>query len=171
MDLAEYQLLAEATAQPRAYDFEYLVPMIAGEVGELLGQQAKAHWHGWPWEQLQKELVSEYGDVAWGTALLLQVHQVHDLPEWRPVRPSSMWGEAPKALTALTTRAANLVAFHEEPRLRHLVKSEASYLWQQLQYHCLEVTGSHFDLVLAANLAKLADRAKRGVLQGQGDHR
>lgn len=172
MDLAEYQLLAEATAQPRAYDLDYLIPMLAGEVGELFGQQAKAHWHGWPATQLQQELVCEWGDVAWGTAILLKVEGVHHVDDYRPlVAPTSMWGKQPAPMLALITRANNLVAFYQEPELRHLIRSEAERLWAQLAYHCSTVTGSHFDIVLQTNLAKLASRAKRGVLQGQGDHR
>lgn len=171
MELAEYQELAAATAQPRAYDLEYLIPMIAGETGELFGQRAKGFWHGWPTTKLQDELVREYGDIAWGTAILLKVEGITQVPTYQPVAPASMWGKPPAPMLALITRAANLVAFYEEPQLRHLIPSEAERLWAQLAYHCSTVTGAHFDIVLQTNLAKLASRAKRGVLQGQGDHR
>lgn len=172
MDLAEYQLLAQETAQPRAYDLEYLIPMIAGETGELLGQRAKGYWHQWTPERMQQELMLEYGDIAWGTGLLLLKFGVHDVVPYVPLRAgASMWGAPPAPMTALMTRAGNLLAFYEEPRLANLIQAEATYLWQLLAYHCEAVTGSHFDLVLQANLAKLASRAKRGVLQGQGDHR
>jgi len=57
MNLHEYTVQAEATAQPAAHDRAYLIPMIVGEVGELFGQRAKAVWHGWAPERLQAELV------------------------------------------------------------------------------------------------------------------
>lgn len=168
MKLSEYQTAALVTAQPRAFDLQYLVPMIVGEIGELFGQKAKSHWHGWEYSKLQEELVSEYGDVAWGTAILLHVAKVDDidLDKFRKSE-NTEWQQ-------LLSRAHYLHMFYSStvpPQTLEWVSEEAQLLWLTLERHCSEVTGVPFETVLQANLKKLADRAARGVLQGQGDHR
>lgn len=161
MDLKEYQRLALATAQPEAFSPDYLVPGIVGEVGELLGQRAKAHWHGWPEAQLQAQLVKEYGDVAWMTAVLLHtydVDQVHVPPSWFIRHPE----------LRLLRLATNL---YEDYCYAASFYGPAARLWQVLAGAAEEVTGSSFDHVLQVNLDKLASRAERGVLRGAGDDR
>lgn len=175
LTLAAYQEKALATAEPRAFDLQYLVPGIMGEVGELFGQQAKAHWHGWPAKKLREELVSEYGDIAWMTALLLDTRGINML---HPVVPSSgpaRWGRL-DPMSALLAAASRL-------RLNYLMEKDgiseteqwldqsAENLWRVLRDNCLHITGRDFQSVLGGNLIKLADRAARGVLRGQGDHR
>jgi NTP pyrophosphatase (non-canonical NTP hydrolase) len=103
MKLSEYQSAALSTAMEKAFSLDYLVPMIIGELGELSGQKAKAHWHGWPAEKLEVELVSEYGDVCWGTAILLHMAEVSDLTSGR--FPTATFS-AGSALQTLLQRAA-----------------------------------------------------------------
>ena len=171
MQLADYQAQALTTAEPRAFDHEYLVPAIVGEIGELFGQQAKGHWHGWPTTQLKQELALEYGDVAWGAAILLYVEGTSVLETKRhPVFPN-MWGHPNTGWGTLLHKANNLHTFYEDLELRHLVRPEAESIWKSLEHYCHQLTGETFGTVLDMNLEKLASRAKRGVLQGQGDHR
>jgi NTP pyrophosphatase (non-canonical NTP hydrolase) len=168
MKLSEYQAAALVTAQPRAFDLQYLVPMIVGEIGELFGQKAKSHWHGWEASKLRDELVSEYGDVAWGTAILLHVAKIDDIdPEKMRRSEDTEWQQ-------LLSRAHYMHLFYSgsvQPYTLEWVAGEAQLLWLTLERHCSKVTGVPFETVLQANLKKLADRAARGVLQGQGDHR
>lgn len=170
--LANYQARAAATAQPAAYDHAYLIPMIVGEVGELFGQRAKAVWHGWDADRLQLELVSEYGDVCWGTAILLQMEGAHNLQGSKLRLPGlTVWGNMPDPWEQLQARAGWLYRFHTQPETHQFIVGEAKQLWMLLERNCRAVTGLPFDQVLEANLAKLASRAERGTLVGQGDHR
>jgi hypothetical protein len=170
--LANYQARAAATAQPAAYDRAYLIPMIVGEVGELFGQRAKAVWHGWEPSRLQEELVSEYGDVCWGVAILLQMEGAANLQGSRLRQPVlTSWGNEPDPWQQLQARAGWLYRFHTQKETHQFICGEAKQLWLLLEANCQAITGVPFDAVLGANLAKLASRAARGTLVGQGDHR
>lgn len=175
LTLHDYQESASATADPRAYDLEYLIPAIVGEVGELFGQTGKAYWHGWSAEQLQTELISEYGDICWMAAILLKREGISVQPTEmmeRAVRGKSL-GHSSYAdgWLALLSSSRSLYMAANTERLHNEVGANAHWFWTELAYHCQEVTGVSFGQVQRRNLAKLADRAARGVLKGQGDHR
>lgn len=169
MELKEYQELATATAEPRAYDLAYLIPGIVSEVGELLGQQAKAHWHGWETEKLQDALVLEYGDIAWLTAVLLKVHDTDNVP--RTVTRSPYTPQQQLISVAHSLHLAWTWDVTDEVDRVAWIRGEARQMWRRLEHYCLQVTGSSFDTVLRANLDKLASRAQRNVLRGSGDYR
>lgn len=175
LTLLAYQQRAIATAEERAFHLQYLVPAILGEVGELFGQQAKGYWHQWPADQLQKELVSEYGDICWMTALLLHTRGVAQLQPEYPADPSRTWG-ALDPMQALFQAAASVYR-NRQLEIEGISETDdwldqaAERLWRALRSRCEEITGVPFQEVLHANLAKLADRAARGVLRGKGDHR
>lgn len=175
LTLAAYQAKAVVTAEPRAFELEYLVPGILGEVGELFGQEAKAHWHGWPAEKLQTELVSEYGDICWMTALLLETRKVHQLQPTFPANGSARYGvQEPKyqlSSAALTLYRNYLLEDHALSERDEWLDESAERLWRLLRENCLLITRTPFQDVLHYNLQKLADRAARGVLRGSGDHR
>lgn len=173
MKLSEYQTAAASTAMPEAFSHDYLIPMIVGEVGELFGQKAKAHWHGWSADQLQVELVSEYGDVCWGTAILLQMHGVTDLMYKHPTSsiPVSVWGNPLDPWHLLLQRVQHVHLWSTEEQTHSYIRGEAQQLWLALETFCQAITGVPFETVLLANLTKLASRAERGVLVGKGDHR
>lgn len=161
--LAPYQVIAASTAEAAAYSLDYLIPGIVGEVGELFGQKAKAHWHGWKADKLQTELVSEYGDVAWMTAILLQAHDVHE------VGPFSTRDSIDQA-HLLLMRSTGLHLYYSQGMTDYIAEA-AARLWAALEHCCESVVGVPFAEVLAYNEKKLADRAARGVLKGAGDHR
>lgn len=179
MHVAEYTQRAEATAQPAAYDREYLIPMIVGETGELFGQRAKAVWHGWDWPRLHTELVSELGDIAWGTAILMKLEGTDFTKvtfEGHTSRPhahtQATWGAGTvDPWQQLLVRANDLHLYYTQPETHCYLRGAAQQLWLALQTHCLAITGDSFDDVLQYNLAKLASRAARGTLVGSGDHR
>lgn len=171
MKLADYQREAARTAQPAAYDRDYLVPMIVGELGELFGQRAKSVWHGWSPARLKAELTLEYGDIAWGTAILLDLEGWADVDGVVPQPSRSVWGTHLDPWHQLLNKATGLHLFYTSPDNTRFLPQEARVLWVLLERHCEAITGSTWDEVLQANLAKLASRAARGVLQGAGDHR
>lgn len=169
--LANYQARAAATAQPAAYAYEYLVPMIVGEVGELFGQRAKAVWHGWDVDRLTTELVSEFGDVCWGTAILLEMEGVRSISGDVLLPGRSLWGAELDPWQTLLQKATNLHMLYVGGDSRKHLQGQAQQMWMTLEKTCGRITGRTFDQVLDANIAKLASRAARGTLVGSGDHR
>jgi len=171
LTLTNYQARAAATAQPAAYDRAYLIPGIVGEVGELFGQRAKAVWHGWDNQKLSQELVSEYGDICWMTAILLDLEGSKGATDHLLGQPRTLWGEELDPWHILLQRATGLHLFYVQRETQRYLASEAMQLWLVLEAYCLRITGADFDTVLEANLAKLAGRVQRGTLVGSGDHR
>lgn len=165
--LQDYLAQALVTADPKAFQHPYLIPGIVGEVGELHGQTAKAVWHGWDDAKLSKELISEYGDIAWMTAVLLHVEADKGAEITIPVFSTRLEDDA---LHLLLMRATSLNLYYSGGLLQYIPEA-ASRLWSALEYKCKEVTGVSFQEVLDNNIAKLADRAARGVLKGAGDNR
>ena len=175
LTLAGYQQRAAATAEPRAYDLEYLVPGIIGEVGELFGQRAKAHWHGWMPGKLGEQIVKEYGDICWMTALLLHTRGIDYLDPAYPAAGGVRWGRMnPNHALLSASQNVHLQWLMEEEGISDSEKwmdESVSRLWRVLRAHCQDITGLPFQDVLQANLEKLASRAARGVLRGSGDDR
>jgi hypothetical protein len=174
MELMDYQAAAAATAAPEAFSLDYLIPGIVGEVGELFGQKAKAHWHGWTPERLQAELISEYWDICWMTAILLSTENVHHLT-YKQDRMEEFvltrWGNKRDSWHILLQRAQYLHQWSTEKETLSYIRGEAQQMWVALHQYCWDITGASFDHVLNANLMKLAGRVQRGTLVGQGDHR
>lgn len=170
MELKEYQERATATAEPRAYDLEYLIPGIVSEVGELLGQQAKAHWHGWDEARLMDAALLEYGDIAWLTAVLLKVHGKDNALPLTRVRSPYTPVQQFIGIASNLHMAWTVGDLEDAPRTGWITE-EAARMWRRLEQHAEAVTGQPFDVVLGANLAKLASRAERNVLRGSGDYR
>ncbi len=173
MDLHKYQAAAAATAAPEAFTLEYLIPGIVGEVGELFGQKAKAHWHGWSPARLKGELISEFGDICWMTAILLKTQGTHHMTfsSDRGATGLTRWGNKPDAWHVLLQRAMYLNQWHTEVETHSYLKGEAQQMWLALHTLCQAITGASFEEVLATNLRKLAGRVERGTLVGAGDHR
>ena len=169
-DLAAYQQQAQSTADPEAFELEYLIPGIMGEVGELFGHRAKAFWHGSPAEDLSFELVSEYGDIAWMTAILLGTFGITEIDEDHRAAMNHPWAGKVDGWVSLANRALALVNGWVEDQY-HLLPSGAQALWVALELRSEQITGQGFSSVLDGNLKKLSDRAARGVLKGNGDHR
>lgn len=172
-----YVEAARETADPEAYHLEYLVPGIVGEIGELFGQRAKAHWHGWPDEQLRTELTSELGDIAWMTAILLDRFGVTEIPREEYDKMDRPYANAIPVSSLLLARATSLHGAHMssldlEELAERLIPATATSLWVLIETRSAQITeGADFPEVLDYNLKKLADRAARKVLKGSGDHR
>ncbi len=166
MKLSDYQARALETALPTALTPDYLVPMIVGEVGELFGALAKSVRDEWDEERTCKTLTKEYGDVAWGVALLAKHYGFARLDRWvteydLPTRKDFLY--------FLLRDAESLVHISQDENA--IPEMQIKHLWWNLEDNCKMVTGSSFDEVLEANLAKLADRKDRGVISGSGDER
>lgn len=193
MTLAEYQTAASTTALPTAYDYEYLIPGLISEVGEMHGKLAKAHRDGWDLHQLQEELTKELGDVCWMVAILLDglgVHDEHSFQFW--INPgstarnqydevfthSSPIMSSMAALRASVWQITNLLDSQLRPKTKGSHTITNAYftqrcvtLWFMLGMVAVNLTGHGLDYVLRGNLAKLADRKARGTIEGSGDNR
>lgn len=182
LSLEEYAKRAQETAESRAYHMGYLIPGIMGELGELSGQIAKGYWHQWSAEKLREELTAEYGDVLWMTALLSQRYGVTDQdldPKELVLLEETPDPALPKYVVLhlvddFLDVAENcldpMADFEDEVAYREARDSVARF-WSRLCGCCLAVTGRSLGQVQEYNLNKLASRAARGVLRGQGDHR
>lgn len=168
MNLSDYQARALETALPTALTPEYLVPGLVAEVGELFGVQAKAVRDDWDEEQIKTALVKEYGDVAWFAAVLIhEYREVIKISETVYLYPGSSRADA---MNLLMEHATALSEDHSDS-FSVDVRYEANQIWRLLEENSEKITGSSFDEVLEANLAKLADRKERGVIGGSGDER
>lgn len=156
MNLDDYTPQATATAEPRAYDLEYLLPGIIGEVGEFFSEFAKQHWHE---TDRSATIVDEYGDIAWLTAVLLSrlgldqdmVDQMTDLRSY---------DDHDAALEVLLARASSVYRSEEA----HL-PVRAANLWATLAQHSEVLASASFDDVLSRNIQKLAERASKDELR------
>lgn len=171
-----YLQQAKETADPEAYDLDYLVPGIVGEIGELFGQRAKAHWHGWPADRLRGELVSELGDIAWMTAILLDRYSVEEIPFVELKKMERAYATAIPVSSLLLSRAldlhnARMSALELDDLERRYIPEIGIRLWSLIEKRSEDIAGAPFEEVLDYNLEKLADRAARKVLKGSGDHR
>lgn len=164
--LKDYQQQALTTAMPEAFQKDYLIPSIVGEVGELFGKRGKAVRDHWTEERLRRELAAEYGDITWMAAVLLHVESVNTVPKKYASTPLAKdpWYDLLDLSNWLYEEYSQSVP---PPSLR----KPASILWQSLENNCQRITGYSFDLVLAGNITKLRSRQERGVLTGSGDAR
>lgn len=156
MDLHTYISHAQRTAEPRAYEYSYLLPGIVGEAGELAGEFAKRHWHG---TARSREIVLAYGDIAWLTATLISStgYASEDSYVEFPAR-----GQLQGAL-GIVELALDIARAREHPS--EVVGFMAYRLWDYLRRSCRTVTHLSWDEVLEANLAKLASRSAKGELR------
>lgn len=168
MNLSAYQAKARSTAAPAAYEYRYLVPGLLGELGELTGRQAKGFWKrdvGTP--DYKNDIALEYGDIAWMAAILLSKQHIHGRDAW-----GQPYGSTPHAsLTPLGEVALEISTIFSQYSGGPCFFIDARALWDLLERHCESITGLPFSDVLEMNIIKLASRASRGVLIGNGDHR
>ena len=70
MDFEKYQWEAEQVCLPTAYDLKYLIPGLAGEVGEVASLYAKYIRDETKFTDLTKAMSKELGDVLWFVAVI-----------------------------------------------------------------------------------------------------
>ena len=157
MTLTEFTQGALRTAEQRAFDHQYLLPGLIGEVGELFAEFAKEHWHE---TDRGDTKVDELGDVAWLTAILLHTLNVSEdditHSTWTMPLPDDVDG----MLELLLSRAA-AVYLSDEGALR----KRAVVLWRFLEDAAPVLTGQPLQAALRANQAKLQSRAEAGELK------
>lgn len=156
MELNDYQQQALSTALPSALTTQYLLPGLVAEVGEVCGVFAKAERDDWTGPHFDAALFKELGDVAWFVVVLAHVT---DVPLPHDAEPAfSSDGPVPLLVHA----ALQVLCCDPEDTI--------SIVWEAL-LGLAKTFQIPMDEVLQANLAKLADRKRRGAIMGSGDHR
>jgi len=168
MNIEEYQKRAVATALPTALNYDYLLPGLVAEVGEVFGKVAKAVRDEWSRERLQEELKAELGDVCWFWVLIAHLSYVEPYMG-KAVGENLAEKEVLTDLIEVTNRVWELPAPTEHNR------SNAWYYWVELFPAYISRVAMVFDLdiyeVLEYNINKLESRKERGTLKGSGDSR
>lgn len=167
MELREYQQRAVATALPTALSYDYLIPGLVAEVGEVFGKVAKSVRDEWPRERLQEELKAELGDVCWFYVLLSHVANLD--PEDAKAYPESLASkEVLQDLLALTARIQELSALADPNEIswHYWLELYPSYIARVAMVYEIDMQE-----VLEYNINKLESRKARGTLKGSGDSR
>lgn len=165
MNFAEYQERAARTAvYPHENWREYLAHGLIGEAGELSSAFAKFYRGDYGTDVLREKLRGECGDLLW---FLAQIATESHTPFCDP-HAHKPYDSLSKLVTSIADEAracADAVLDGNPAIQRHM---QALIVW-------LRLLGVRYNLplseVMEANIAKLADRAERGVLRGEGDHR
>lgn len=169
-----YQRGALATARGEALDLDYLGPGFLAEVGELAGAVAKCvrdgrgdldrrvrgrdvTYRAWARDEL--------GDCYWFLAVLCDARGLA-LPEslLRPVASGIGAQASPRE------RVHRLAAHLAEASGEAPAAFDPAW-WAGRLAWCADALGTRPAVLARANLAKLADRARRGVIGGSGDGR
>lgn len=172
MKLSEFQTASAATAIYPAHGTRstvartYCALGLVNEAGEVAGKVKKAlRDDGWTGDaplspERAQAVLDECGDVLW---YLAQLHTENGetLPEPRP-------DQVERPLSALP-RMALLLSRHVMDLLEYETLA-CYYLVTVLNTIC-RMLGSDLEAVAEENVAKLASRAARGTLTGDGDTR
>lgn len=189
MNLFEYQKLARGTALPGALSLDYLIPGLAGEVGEA--QEAFLY------QNSLDDLASELADINWFLALICEVLQ------WE-FYEVAFWGDKDVTLESNQERIDGLLEDGEVKlgigeHLDNLViaAGEVCSAWAKSVRDNKRVispekgekikgaladlfwingvlareTGNTVEDLLKKNIEKLYGRKERGVLGGSGNNR
>ena len=164
MELSEYQQRAVATALPTALSYDYLIPGLVAEVGEVFGKVAKSVRDVWPRERLQEELKAELGDVCWFYVLLAHLAGV-EARKISVVQEDLTEQEVLNDLLSVSSTLSSLA----DPN------GNAWYYWLDLYPSYIARVTMVYELamqeVLEYNINKLESRKARGTLKGSGDTR
>lgn len=150
MTLNEYQQRAMRTRGPSSTGLFYPALGLAGEVGE---------WYA-------SGDILEAGDVMWYVAAIATEldAKLDDLEETGEFSPCSAAGRVCEQVKRIIRDDRGLLTPERREKIRHALADVVSSVYRILG-------PVRFDEVLQLNLRKLADRAMRGVLKGEGDER
>ena len=134
---------------------------LISEVGEVYGVLAKIE-RGDSIDRAER-MTGELGDVAWYLARLTDLFGHAMILEHQPWLENRSREEVSGQLIQL---GANALTHPNKPPSHY----QLTCMWSRWARLC-QIENLDPATVLAANLAKLRDRAARKVLQGDGDHR
>lgn len=168
VNIEEYQQRAVATALPTALNYDYLIPGLVAEVGEVFGKVAKSVRDEWSRERLQDELKAELGDCVWFYVLLCHVADVE--PRDAKAYPEALSDkEVLQDLLDVTVRIQDLTTRPE------FEVSNSWHYWLELYPSYIARVAMVYEIdmqeILEYNIEKLESRKARGTITGSGDVR
>lgn len=168
MLLSEYTTLAARTAiYPRSVARYYTIENLVAEITEIV----EAKWN-------DDELFSEAGDVLWQLAMTNREHNI-GLEANLSHLPEGKVGMSRETYVDELVISGGYLLSRNAKRLRdgldavtdETMLKAASKVLEDLRLLVAAVLGKTLTEVGEANIAKLASRANRGVLMGDGNHR
>lgn len=175
--LAEYQRRAGETQTESARSAEYLMPGLIAEAGEIMGAYAKMiRDHGGQLTDAARELFKkEAGDVCW--FIFREAERAgFSIADW-----DTDVSDQPAPLYELCRKLVQATLSYEESWRSDILRTSQDWLntVTEMELQCIwfctkriiRACGLTVDEVLQANLEKLADRKRRGVISGSGDKR
>ena len=161
MNLLDYKTsIPQFARYPVANERQYLALGLVSEVGELAGKLAKRLRSD---DVSDEDVISELGDVIWFTFMIRNRYNVGLMPTVRTFTIR----HADHAIQRMFECAAQV--YTEMPR--DTVTPITLCMLEDCVDHLARLHQVTLDEVAEANYQKLASRAQRGVLQGNGDHR
>lgn len=157
-DFKKYQEQALTTALPSALTMDYLAPGLIAELGEVFGKQAKAVRDGWDEDRVAHEELSELADCLWFIAVIADVRGI-PADEIKTAHAASDPRQAMRAALDIMGHPHDAGVPERLGMCLAVVEAGAWFY------------GSTLEAVAQANLDKLADRQRRGKIEGSGDHR
>lgn len=168
VNIEEYQQRAVATALPTALNYDYLIPGLVAEVGEVFGKVAKSVRDEWSRERLQDELKAELGDCVWFWVLICKKMQMLLPKPYAPPEDLSVQ-EVISDLLEVTTRLQGLT------EREGFIDSYAWHYWIRLYPDYIARVAMVYEIdmqeILEYNIEKLESRKARGTITGSGDVR
>lgn len=168
VNIEEYQQRAVATALPTALNYDYLIPGLVAEVGEVFGKVAKSVRDEWSRERLQDELKAELGDCVWFWVLICKKMQMLLPKPYAPPEDLSVQ-EVISDLLEVTTRLQGLT------EREGFIDSYAWCYWIRIYPDYIARVAMVYEIdmqeILEYNIEKLESRKARGTITGSGDVR
>lgn len=168
VNIKEYQQRAVATALPTALNYDYLIPGLVAEVGEVFGKVAKSVRDEWSRERLQDELKAELGDCVWFWVLLCEKMQMLPPKPYAPQEDLTAQ-EVISDLLETTSRLQDLTeqeGFIDSYAWRYWIRLYPDYIARVAMVYEIDMQE-----ILEYNIEKLESRKARGTLKGSGDVR
>lgn len=164
MTFEEYQKQAVSFRTDTANNEEYLTLGLIAEVGEAAGKLAKRRRDG-VWDE--KAFIKELGDILWFVANLAEYYDKYHDTDLSAELKSSFNRDAFAVLFGKAYQMIRVANYAVE-----LVKSGGRFA--ELVDEICDLAGRYgytLEQVAEINIAKLRDRAARGVIKGNGDER
>lgn len=168
VNIEEYRQRAVATALPTALNYDYLIPGLVAEVGEVFGKVAKSVRDEWSRERLQEELKAELGDCVWFWVLICEHTKLTPRKPYAAQEELSVQ-EVLSDLLDVTSRLQGLSereGFIGSYGWRYWIRLYPDYIARVAMVYEIDMQE-----ILEYNIEKLESRKARGTLKGSGDVR
>lgn len=126
---------------------QYIVPMIAKTMGQLIGVEADARFIDWDADVLEQETQDAYRELAASTALLLSVYDIQTISEHAVHSVNHQLAATVNPLVSLHGLVDQLFRAFMQDEQERLI-DDTQRLWAALEFRSEAVTGMTFAQVL-----------------------